>query len=275
MIEPAAVVCKSCERPVKDQAYACQACADRLSRALAEVPALIADLRTSRARQARLGGAATGVLSRSFERPLPWNEHASEATEILKSTLVSWCRLVLDERGGPLPADNLASVALWLLGQVEWLRHHPDADEAIDEITHAVGRARHVIDRAPGRVYAGPCREEWGDETAGEWCCTASLYAKHGAHEVVCEFCTAEHNVEARRVWLLESSADQLCTAADLSRFLTAYGEPITAERIRKWVQRGQLAPHGTDHRSRPVYRVGDATEALAKYGDTRMQQSA
>lgn len=257
-----ATIC-SCGRPVADTAYLCQACTGRLARDLGDIGALADEVQTTRLRLARTGGAATGVLSRAYERPLPWNEAASDAADVLRSTVVAWVRVVLDDRGGRLPADTMQALSGFLLSNLEWLRHQSSADECADEIGHAVQVARRVIDLAPERTYAGPCREEF-DQGDGDACCVAELYARRGSHVIVCRNCGAEHTVAARHRWLLEIANDRLVSAADLSRFLTAYGEPLTAERIRQWASRGLLEAKGKDRAGRPLYRVSEAADVLA-----------
>lgn len=252
----------SCGRPVGDQARLCQGCTERLARDLGDIGALAEELTTTRLRQSRTGGQATGVLSRSFERPLPWDERASEAAEVLRSTVVAWVRIVLEERGGRSPADDMAAMGAFLLSQREWLRHHEAADEVADEIRHAVANAYRVVDSAPGRLYVGPCDP---DGAFGDSPCPTDLYAREIAAEVTCPACELVWDVKGRREYLLDAAHDRLVTAADLSRFLTVYGEPLTAERIRQWASRGQLLAHGTDAAGRPLYRVSEAVERLAE----------
>lgn len=272
----------ACGRPVKDQATLCQGCTDRLARDLGEIGALAEELTTTRLRQSRTGGQATGVLSRSYERPLPWDERASEAQDVLRSTVVAWVRVVLEERGGRMPDDDMGRMGAFLLGSLEWLRHHQAADEVADEIGHAVQHARRMIDLAPEKVYAGPCREEFvTGEPEQDWpddeghllntaCCVAELYARQGADAITCRNCGAEHSVAERHRWLVAIANDQLVTASVLSKFLSAYGEPLTADRIWKWAERGQLVAHGKDKAGRPTYRVSEAVELLAQMPMTR-----
>ncbi len=257
----------ACGRPVQD-ATICQGCSTRLERALDDIPALVQDLEVTRSRQSRTGGQGIGIVVRGAERPLPWDQRASEATAVLRSTLIGWVRVVLD--GGAARPRMLAGqewriavMARFLLAHHERLRQHPDAVAAVDEITHAVDNARHVTDRAPDRVYAGPCREEYGPEgDVGERCCTAHLYATN-LRAVQCPNCKAVHDVSPRQAWLLAMAQDQLETATNLSQALSRLGESVTPERVRKWAQRGRVLPHGQNGRGHPLYRVGDVLEQL------------
>ncbi len=254
----------ACGRPVQD-ATICQGCSDRLERALGDVPALVQDLEVTRFRQSRTGGQGIGIVVRGAERPLPWDQRASEATDVLRSTLVGWVRIALEE-AHPRPAsprDGLADMARFLLALMPWFRQHAAADQAVDEVTHAVENAQRVTDRAPDRVYAGPCREEYGPEDErGERCCTAHLYATN-PRAVQCPNCKAVHDVPPRQAWLLAMAQDQLETATNLSQALSRLGESVTPERVRKWAQRGRVLPHGHNERGHPLYRVGDVLELL------------
>jgi hypothetical protein len=80
---------------------------------------------------------------------------------VLRAHIVSWVLLIAEERGLPLPADNLEAMSRWMLHHTEWLRHHEAGSEAIDEIVGDVDKARKVIDRPPHRTTfpVGPCPE--------------------------------------------------------------------------------------------------------------------
>lgn len=276
----------ACGRPVKDQARLCQGCTDRLARDLGDIGALAEELTTTRLRQSRTGGQASGVLSRSYERPLPWDERASEASEVLRSTVVAWVRIAVEEGNHRCPSDDMGAMARTLLGALTWIRQQPWADECADEIGHAVQHARKVIDLAPEKVYAGPCREEFevGEDEIADACCVAELYARRGADVIACRNCGMEHRVDERKRWLVAIANDQLVTAADLSRFLSVYGEPLTAERIRRWASPrkdkdgnpipAKLLAHGQDRAKRPLYKVSEVVALLAEMPATRKAAS-
>lgn len=267
--------CDDCARPVKDNARLCAWCSERLARDLGDIGAVAGELRTTRLRLSRTGGQASGVLSRSYERPLPWDERAAEAAELLRSTVVAWVCIVLEERGGRMPNDTMTAMGAFLLGQLEWIRHHPAASECADEIHHALGVAVRVVDRPPDKVYIGPCREDIdAHDDRGEACCVVDLYARKGDVVVACRNCAAVHEVAARNRWLVAVADEQLVTAADLSKFLSVYGEPLTAERIRQWAARGLLLSHGKDSAGRALYRVSEAVDRLAQMA-TRRSMSA
>jgi hypothetical protein len=248
-----------CSRPVGD-AWICSGCATALEADLTAIPGLARDLDLVLARLTVYGDH----LGRGEAKPIPFDSRASAAKDQLKGVLVGWVRLVREERYGTdvpgetwlvrEPRDDLGDLADWLKPEVEWLRHHQAGHEAVDEITGAVERVRQVSDRPTGRWYAGACDA-----------CSADLYAKVGALAVQCP-CGAVYDVAVRREWLLQRVEDQLCTAADMSRALTSLAQPVTAERIRKWRERGRLMEHARDRRGQPLYRVGDVRGLLAAH---------
>jgi hypothetical protein len=282
-----------CGQPVADNARACNDCTHYLEQDLAEIPALADELRLAIAKQTTLhGGSYTGprpvtderLAEREAERveqakledlvasvhvqALPYDVNASNASEHLRVTLVCWVRLIVDERGARWPENTLSALSSMLLGNLPWLRHHPSSEQAYPDLQSAVSRAKWAIDRHPDQVYAGPC------DPTGEYHptehdlpgpCTRDLYANPGKEYVRCDRCLEDWNVAERRTYLLEAAEDMLVTAADLSRFLTVYGEPVTGERVRKWAERGQLIAHGQNARAHPVYRVGDAVDLLSR----------
>jgi hypothetical protein len=147
----------------------CGVCAGNLERDLAEMPALLDDLSVTLSRQARIGGHTNG--SRAFERPLPFDPRASEAGDVLRSTLVGWIR-DLHDGAEYWPVDSLHGMALWLYRRLSRLLDHPAAEEAVDEIRFAVGLCKRVTDKPANRTAfaVGPCPEldEQGVQCPGE-----------------------------------------------------------------------------------------------------------
>jgi hypothetical protein len=90
-----------CDRPVGD-GYVCQRCADKLSVALGDVPALWEELDTVLTKQARYADPE----GRGNDPALMFNTQASEIGWALRNTLSTWCRLIAEERGKPLPAPR-------------------------------------------------------------------------------------------------------------------------------------------------------------------------
>ncbi|MGZ4517274.1 MAG: hypothetical protein ACXVXN_05030 [Mycobacteriaceae bacterium] len=273
-----APLCLACSKPVADNAFVCTPCFVPLERDLAEVTFLADELQTQITRQTNTGSQTFG--SRSRETPLPYNPAASAVASQYRAILVSWALMVSEERGTTLPADTLAGIGVYLLGSLEWIRHHPAAHDALTEIREATNDARRVIDRIPERLYVGPCdpsgehhsSEEWPEDLAGP--CRTDLYAHVGAKFATCPRCTLSWHVADRREYLLDQAQDSLVTAGELSQFLVIFGEAIRRKRVYQWEERGIVVSHGVNANGDRLYRVSEVAEALTRMTTTRKKAS-
>jgi len=253
-----------CGRPTRDDASFCETCADNLVRVLGDVPWMDDELEVTITRQR---GLPTEGSSAGVETPLPWHEKASDARRNLHGLLATWCRFCEEEgvrNSSPsfgLPEDNLPAMSRWLLWRVDGLSLLDIGPEAVDEITNAFAECERLIDRRPDRWYAGPCVAETieGDP------CGADLYAKRVTGVVECRNCGAGYDVAERRAWLLAEAEDRLADASTVARAVSWLGaEPLTPARVWKWAERKLIVAKGHDGR-RPLYRIGDAIDLLAR----------
>ncbi len=157
--------CECCGAAVLD-APVCTGCARRLELNLGDVPALVAELETVLARLTAYDTRPQRVTGNA-ETLVPFSTPAGDARQHLHAILSTWCRLVYREKHQPrtdprpLPADRPSAMAGWLLHETEWIRHHTQAANAIDEITDATRRVRHILDAPRNRAtfHVGPCPE--------------------------------------------------------------------------------------------------------------------
>ena len=257
-----------CGRPAPD-ATICTTCAGQLARDLGDVPAYTDELDIVLTRQSRYSDQAAVAGPAAAVALLPYNAAASEAGWVLRNTLVGWVR-VLDEGGERWPANTVEDMSRWLLARVDELARHEAGDQAADELGAAVGQVRRIIDRPAGRIYAGPCVRECGSEGTGATLCGADLYAGPGHQAVVCGACGASYDLDERREWMLARLHDQLLTAAEVARALSALGEPVTSSMIRGYAARQRIVPHGVDSVGRPLYRVDDVIDVMARVAERR-----
>ncbi|GAC1366662.1 MAG: hypothetical protein NVSMB4_21230 [Acidimicrobiales bacterium] len=247
------ITCASCARPT--DMYLCTSCADSLRSDLQSVPWLCDELETTLTRQGRMSHSVGGS-SKGRERPLPFDSRASEVAWLLHNVLSTTALDLCETRGITYPGvDASPAIASWLARNVAAIRLEESAEQIMDEVTDAVAQCRRVIDTPRGRVFAGPCGEE-GDKGR----CGADLYASPGKPTVVCGECGAEHDVELRRVWLLEQARGYMGTAATLAALLPWFlGEPITRKRITYYGVKGmpKYEVDGETH-----YKVGDVVDA-------------
>lgn len=114
---------------------------------LEQIPGLVEDLTIAITRQDRF---STGMRIRrgSDEQPLPLNGYASDAARDLHSELSRWVRMVVEQRQldytGP---DATISLAWWLKRWIIALALTPGSEEAVDDIQHAMRKARAAVDR--------------------------------------------------------------------------------------------------------------------------------
>lgn len=241
--------CMVCGRPVGD-GWTCQRCADRLSVALGDIPALWEQLDIVLTRQARYSDPE----GRGGEKAVPFNIKASELGTALRGLLSTWCRLIAEERGKDLPEDHPAAVARWLLHQVTWLRHHRAGGEAVDEITNAVNEVRRVVDRPAERIYAGPCADCGGD-----------MYGKPDAASVECRPCGLEYDVAGRVAWMKSQVYGRLVTAKEGAVLLSRFGLTTTRNRIDLWHHRKLITAAGHDLDGKQLFLIDDLMDRASK----------
>lgn len=288
--------CIRCGRPMHDQGYACSICGSELVRELGVVARLAGEGVASIARQSSMDG---GGRRMDTEPALPPDLAAAYDHDAGMSVLLIWARHVGYERGEPLPTVRLAPCEHWscslrragrrpgplcagepaehptavLTGwlsapdRVSWLRHRPEAGQAFDEMLDACRLLVRVVDRRAERWYAGRCGADGWDG------CSESLYPVAGASTVTCRSCGAVHDLDERKAALLVEAEEALAGAAWCAATLTRLGLPVTANRLRKWAERGRLVISGADASGRAVYRLGDVRDAvIAAQHDDRMR---
>lgn len=268
--------CVLCGRRDAGVAYACSACARPVQIALEGLARLAPELDVTISRQGRTGDGGRG----GDDEPLPVNLGASMDAWAVVNTVSTWARHVETMRGhgygrlgGERDHQALAAVAAWLATQVEWLRHQPEAEQALDELADACAVAVRIVDRRAPRWYAGPCRVPLlvdGQPVV----CPQDLYAHPGATTVRCGACGAQHDAAARRDWLLDAARDTLAHAEMVGRALAALGLDVDPARVRVWAARGHIVAHGHEQagrRTRPLYRVGDVEDVARRMAARRV----
>lgn len=271
--------CDRCGHPTRDTtAYVCDRCRDRLREDLATVAKVAGEASVTIARldQVERAGAGqhepedTTCVCRLCEEgrqdkaanalaPKPWpvDLGAAQRHDEAVSQLITWVRHIVETRGLDVPVATghpLAAAAAWLGGQLDWLRHRPEATEAFDVLTGACWTIVNVVDRPADRGSLGAC---------GVDVCTEELRQVAGATVVRCGGCGVEHDVAERCARLLRLAEDYWDIAAALAHLLTEYGVPCTAEMIRGYAHRGRLAPHPESSPTRPRYRLGSVRELV------------
>ena len=236
--------CIACyDNPVTDT-FTCNDCNDEYHGLLPRVPGLAADLEIEITRQARKGGTNGGGKVRSFERPLEFNQAASEALGQLRVVLVSTClTLALGQR---LPADTIDAMVEWLVINEAAVPLRPEAGYMITGLSAAVKRGQVLVDNPPERVMIGQCD------------CGTDMMAERGALVYRCTKpgCDTEWDVPEVLAWRDELAQDQLLPLSDI-----AVIAGIPKNTLKSWVKRGRLVHHGSDRDGVRLFRYGAVVE--------------
>jgi hypothetical protein len=233
-----------------------------------ERPGLLAELQTTVTRQHRLGGGGIPAAGGS-EPPLLFHVAASALAGEARSIVGTWARDLAETHPHlELPSTHEAA-ARWLATFPSLLAEHRAAGEMHRDVTRLVRTIRRVIDRPADRRYLGQCGAALAvPEGEPEAFCEADIYAPPGRGAVNCPGCGAVWDVLERQAFLLDEVDDQLATAVDASRALSALDVPCTSAMIRGYAHRGKLTPHPPhplDPRKHARYRIGDIRKLLAE----------
>lgn len=144
-------------RRALDGKYACDGCCQQLDSNLRAAPNHYAQL----GRNLATGGTGSERVSGTTTVPLPINLAIAAHRDHLRGVLVSWSRLVIDERGITGPATGeVDDTAPFLLRHAGWAAGHRWIDEFAVEIRQAAGRARRLLDPSGAKqIRIGPCPE--------------------------------------------------------------------------------------------------------------------
>lgn len=236
--------CVRCSRPMADQAYACQACADKGAeqlRTVADMTPAARDVAHGQSRRSGGGGASGKPESR-----LPFDLGATSKLDAVQGELTGWVRHIAEERGLIMspgwPAkgsDLIVEAAEWLLGHLGWLRHRQEVSEALSGIA-AAARIVAGIARGPAaQRFLGPCGallltpEPWEPGMPASAECDGDVYAREGAQRGVCRTCGAEVSTAERQAWLDGEVRAYAFRAAHIAQ---AYG--VNVDTIRTWSTR-------------------------------------
>lgn len=252
------LTCDLCGNPT--DGYCCRRCTDETAGYVKLVVDLAGEVETNVARLARYATRAgrravqvdedrgPGVANRrqpvaafgwpaSKERPLPnalraeplpVDLNASARASHAFNHVATWARLVEEERGIQLEVhrgEHAAAVAAaWLLGQLEWIRHQPFADEAFEQLKAAGAVIQRIVDRPSDEELVGVCD------------CGLYLYARRGRSTVQCR-CGLAWDVRQSRVSLTDALRDRLVTVAEAATLGVIAYPDLQREKVRKLVQ--------------------------------------
>ena len=288
--------CAVCERPTGDDTTICDRCATHLQTQLRQVPAVAADILTTRTGQR---AAPTTLNRKSADRPLPIRPDAGrgldERRNRMETAIVRSADAIARASGRALdtelanrearhaaaearadrnpdpaaltaePIERYEVAAMWIAARPKDLRRHPDAARMYAAITDTIAAARAATDDHRPTAYKGPCPQ-----------CGTALYTHPGAPKARCPRCRAEHNAGQLDAENLERARDTLVTIPEAVRLLADLGQPIPRSTIYAWrAQRrivgrgfrhdGRTTDHQIDPRDPAVYRLAEILDAAAR----------
>jgi hypothetical protein len=111
--------------------------------------------------------------------------------------------------------------------------------------------------------YSGPCDA-----------CGLDLYGRLGAAIVRCRGCEGSTTWRngASGCWPLPRTLWRI--AALITRALSRLGTSIQVNRLYTWANRRIIVAHGTDAQGRPLYRIGDILDLLAKMDASKKEKA-
>lgn len=246
--------CSTCDKPCPDTITICSACEARLVGWLREVPWLLDELEVTITRQDRVVEKQPG---KSNEKPMMFNDRASDARDELLRTL----RFYANAHGW----QGTRNPDVYLLGQMHAIRICDPKRSRIlyHDINEDVHAAKQAIDRPADKVFAGPCNTEYRG-LGGTAICSADLYAREGKATVRCRECGAEHDVQARREWMLKEVRNYEADAGLMASILTGLGFKIDSSTIRKYGADNLIEVRGKSATGAAKYNIGQVLDTFA-----------
>lgn len=157
--------CRGCQRAWSaDGLRLCPVCARRIGENAVKLGKLYVELELV-LRPSGAGGRSSGKPGSASP---PRDDVVATRTEI-RHVLAGWCRVVSEERGLDLPADEVSAMGAYLRLHGDWLAASDYADEVSDELAGLVGRAWGLAyPNGTRRVRVGPC-PRCGGVASGQW----------------------------------------------------------------------------------------------------------
>lgn len=211
----------------------CRRCADLLEKRIAELPARQRELRDN------LGGLHSHERGENRPTkgtpPVPLNIAAHDHLTDMHAKVVSWVRMVAEERDlrGP-DRDALTYLCPWLLSQLPYLLQHGAVGDLADEMRDLTRTADGLTRAQPQRHHLpAPCPD----------CEATELYRLDGADHVLCQSCglTWHERDYDRLVLVLASDTRTSVTAKE-----AAVRAGVPASTFRRWVGEKKVRRLGT-----------------------------
>ena len=235
--------------------------AARVRVATASVPGLMSDLAYVESHGMRTGEQVGGAGVPSSRAPL--NLALMIEVDEMCDAILTWATLLLSHVMGPFywgEEGNWRGVAEVFKTHEDKLRRWPEAAQCADEVLYSVARLERLASTGRQRlVFVGECSS-----------CGADLLVRDPDEETTtCRECNSVEQVADAWDRLLTKARESLLPRTRATRVAEILaGVQVKDSTVRKWQQRGRVAPALREGGIR-LYRVGDI-EALALQHLTR-----
>ena len=254
-------ICPVTGEPLLDGEYLSRGGAARVRVATASMPGLMSDLAYAASHGVRTGEQVGGAGVPSSRAPL--NLALMIEVDEMCDSILTWATLLLSHVMGPsywVKQGNWWHVADVFKTHEDKLRRWSEAPQCADEVLYSVARLERLS--SPGRqrlVFVGECSA-----------CGADLLVRDPDEEATtCRECDSVEQIADAWDGLLTKARESLLPRTRATRVAEILaGVQVKDSTVRKWQQRGRVAPASREGGIR-LYRVGDI-EALALQHLTR-----
>ena len=175
----------------------------------------------------------------SGERPLEFNDRASELAAEVHGTLRAWAETVCATQPPPWPGEQrIPGWAKWLDRHLVDLARCEDAIVAFDELSDCHKRVLRAVDIPELPEFIGPCQSDVKDTTC------EGVYCARGRVTFDCGTCGVAIDVPTVHAATAEALIGKLYTKKELRTALgILMNKPLPPSTLDSWIKRGRLNP--------------------------------
>lgn len=240
---------EDCDKP-SPSAYLCTKHVRHLERVLQDIGDLWPELHVTLTRQS-VPTRPTERAGKSSTRGLPFDVGASETSDVVRSTVVSWLR---DAAGDRIPEEvrTIPQACRWMGTYVTALALLPQVGEMLDELASCRALVMRVVGNPVAPVYLG--RHSCGEDV---WAKAHRDWQTCGCGEVL--------DVALMREEAADAARSRWATARTITEASAMYQVKITKQQISAWYKAGHLQMRWTDDGGTMTFNVGAVVDlALA-----------
>jgi hypothetical protein len=254
--------------PTSEGSFVCSSCARVLRNDLRELPSLAFDLEVTLTRMRGTDYASRGDGGHGGEKPLPLHAGAYATRDVLRNTLSTWARVLVEQGARYSNYDDAPSIARWLSLYLDQALRSEWAPEFADEVHAVTGEVRRCVDIPAEKMWLGPCNEvgRIGDDGTLDAAPAVPdgpcgiVYAHERDQWARCNTCGATFDVAVRQAYVSDQldGCDGLAyTPAEIAHILSKRERrEITSATVRGIIHRNRAKLGPPDSAGR--YLLGD-----------------